>query len=259
MSPVAVFALVHAAAVDAWYWHLLSAELRARGHDVVAADLPVDDDAAGLSEYTATVVEALGTRRDAVVVGHSFGGFTAPLVAERVSAALLVMLQAQIPAPGEAPGDWWGNTGHAQARQRQDALDGRDPAAPVDPLDLMLHDTPAGLAQELLRHQREQSATPFEAPWPLASWPAVPTRVLLSRGDRFLPLEFMRRVTRDRLRLEPDVMPGDHCPMLGHPAELADRLVAYHRSLGATTPGARTSHRGPPPPRRSPDDDTHHP
>ena len=76
-------------------------------------------------------------------------------------------------------------------------------------------DTPAGLAQELLRHQREQSATPFEAPWPLASWPAVPTRVLLSRGDRFLPLEFMRRVTRDRLRLEPDVMPGDHCPMLG--------------------------------------------
>ena len=45
MSPVAVFALVHAAAVDAWYWHLLSAELRARGHDVVAADLPVDDDA----------------------------------------------------------------------------------------------------------------------------------------------------------------------------------------------------------------------
>lgn len=51
---MAVFALVHAAAVDAWYWHLLSAELRARGHDVVAADLPVDDAAAGLPEYAAT-------------------------------------------------------------------------------------------------------------------------------------------------------------------------------------------------------------
>ena len=45
---------------------------------------------------------------------------------------------------------------------------------------------------------------------------------------------------RDRLHLEPDVMPGDHCPMLGHPTELADRLVAYHRSLGTTAPGAGT-------------------
>lgn len=176
---MAVFALIHAAAVDSWYWHPLTAELQDRGQDVVAVDLPVDDDAAGLSEYAATVVEAVGTRRDVVVVGHSFGGFTAPLVAQLVSAGLLVMLQAQIPAPGEAP-------------------------------------------------------------WPLTAWPAVRTRVLLSRGDRFLPLEFMRRVTRDRLHLEPDVMPGDHCPMLGHPTEVADRLVAYHRSLGTTAPGART-------------------
>ena len=233
--------LIHAAAVDAWYWQPVTAELAGRGHDVVAVDLPVDDDAAGLSDYAATVVRAVGTRRDVVVVGHSFGGFTAPLVADQLSAELLVMLQAQIPAPGEAPGDWWTNTGHAQARRQQDALDGRDPTAEVDPLELMLHDTPRELARELLHHQREQSATPFDTPWPLPAWPAVPTRVLLSHGDRFLPLEFMRRVTRDRLHLEPDVMPGDHCPMLGHPTELATRLMAYHQSLGSSTPGARSS------------------
>ncbi|MGG7655304.1 alpha/beta hydrolase, partial [Kocuria rosea] len=62
-----------------------------------------------------------------------------------------------------------------------------------------------------------------------------------SHGDRFLPLAFMRGVTRDRLHLEPDVMPGDHCPMLGHPTELATRLMAYHQSLGSSTPGARSS------------------
>ncbi|GEO96869.1 alpha/beta fold hydrolase [Kocuria turfanensis] len=233
------FTLVHAAAVDSWYWRPVAAELRGRGHDVVAVDLPVDDDDAGLSDYAATVVAAVGGRQDVVVVGHSFGGFTAPLVAERITADLLVLLQAQIPAPGEVPGDWWEHTGHAAARQRQDVLDGRDPTAPVDPLELMLHDTPAELARELLDHQREQSATPFGTPWPLPAWPAVPTRVLLSRDDRFLPLEFMRRVSRDRLRLEPDVMPGDHCPMLGHPAELADRLVSYRRALGPAAPDAR--------------------
>jgi hypothetical protein len=39
-----------------WYWHLLEAELRERGHDV-AADLPSEDDSAGLAEYGDAVVE----------------------------------------------------------------------------------------------------------------------------------------------------------------------------------------------------------
>ena len=39
------YVLIHGAADTAWYWHLLEAELRSRGHDVVAPDLPCDDDA----------------------------------------------------------------------------------------------------------------------------------------------------------------------------------------------------------------------
>lgn len=102
---MATFALIHAAAVDSWYWNLLETELERRGHDSVAMDLPVEDDAAGLTEYAITVVTAVGDRPDVVVVGHSFGGFTAPLVAERITARLLVMLNTQIPQPGEAPGE----------------------------------------------------------------------------------------------------------------------------------------------------------
>ena len=63
-----------------WYWHLVEAELRARGHDTVAVDLPCDDDSAGLSGYTDAVVTAIGDRTDLVVVGQSLGGFTAPRV-----------------------------------------------------------------------------------------------------------------------------------------------------------------------------------
>ena len=36
---------------DGWYRHLVALRLRARGHDVVAPDLPCDDDTAGLVEY----------------------------------------------------------------------------------------------------------------------------------------------------------------------------------------------------------------
>jgi len=38
------FVLIHGAGDVGWYWHLVEAELRARGHDVVAHDLPGDDD-----------------------------------------------------------------------------------------------------------------------------------------------------------------------------------------------------------------------
>lgn len=48
--------------------------MRARGHDVAAVDLPCDDRLATLHDYAAVVPAA------DVVVGHSLGGLTIPLV-----------------------------------------------------------------------------------------------------------------------------------------------------------------------------------
>jgi hypothetical protein len=45
----------------------------------VAPDLPAGDESLGLNEYADTVVEAIGDPKDLVVVGQSFGAFTAPL------------------------------------------------------------------------------------------------------------------------------------------------------------------------------------
>jgi pimeloyl-ACP methyl ester carboxylesterase len=64
------FVLIHGAGNSAWYWHLVEPELRKRGHDVVAMDLPCDDDSAGLAEYADTVVNALGQRRDRLRFGR---------------------------------------------------------------------------------------------------------------------------------------------------------------------------------------------
>src|SRR4051812_2667066 len=79
-----LFALIHGAGGAAAQWERVAAGLRERGHDAVAMDLPCEDDDAGLTEYADTVVEALGDRRDVVLVAHSLGGFTAPLVCDRV-------------------------------------------------------------------------------------------------------------------------------------------------------------------------------
>jgi len=221
---MATYVLIHGAADSAWYWHLLEAELRNRGHDVVAPDLPCDDDSAGLSEYADTVVDAIGDHTDLIVVGQSFGGFTAALVCERIPVDLLVLVAGMVPVPGEPPGDWWANTGYEQARREQDERDGR---VPDDMIALFLHDVPPDLAAEALRRGRDQSATPMEKPWPLRAWPNVPTRFLLCRDDRFFPAEFMRRVVRERLGITPDEMDGSHCVALSRPKELADHLETY--------------------------------
>lgn len=228
---MATYVLIPGAGGDAWYWHRVAPELRTRGHDVVAVDLPSDDDSAGLAEYVDVVVDAIGDRANLIVVGQSMGGLTAALVCERVPVDLLVMLNAMIPSPGETPGEWWTNTGHAHARREQDERDGRDPDAEFDPVTVFLHDLPPDvLAEAMSNGGRDQSGTPFERPWPLDAWPDVPTKALLSRDDRFFPAEFMRRVVRERLGIVPDEMDGGHLVALSRPKELADRLETYREA-----------------------------
>jgi pimeloyl-ACP methyl ester carboxylesterase len=111
---MASYALIHGGGDVGWYWHLVESELRERGHEVVAPDLPCEDESAGWSEYANAVIEAIGDRENVVVVAQSLGGFTAPIVAERRPVDLLVLVAAMVPLPGETFDDWakaeWGET-----------------------------------------------------------------------------------------------------------------------------------------------------
>jgi pimeloyl-ACP methyl ester carboxylesterase len=214
------FVPVHAAGDGAWSWHLVANALRARGHEMIAVDLPADDASADLWTYAETLLAAVGKREDVVVVAHSFGGFTAPLVCARTPARALILVSAMIPRPGERPADWWRNTGFANAR--------RVVADDADDIEVYYHDVPPELAAEALRRSRNHpSERANEQPWPLDAWPDVPTRVLICGDDRLFPAAWMRAVVRDRLGIDADdEIASGHCPMLSVPAELADRLVA---------------------------------
>ncbi|PSK84185.1 alpha/beta hydrolase family protein [Murinocardiopsis flavida] len=221
---MATYVLIPGAGCGPWHWHLLVPQLRARGHDVVTVELPCNDDAAGLGDYTDAVVDAIGDRTDLVVVAHSLAGFTGPLVCERLPADLLVLLTAMVPASGEPPGEWWDATGFEAARRVQAERDG---AAPEGDREVYFHDLPADLAAEAETRWRGQSGTPMALPWPLPAWPRVATRFLLCRDDRFFPEDFMRRLARDRLGIAADAMAGGHFPMLSRPKDLAERLEEY--------------------------------
>jgi pimeloyl-ACP methyl ester carboxylesterase len=225
---MSTFVLVPGAGGQAWYWHRLVPELRARGHEAIAVDLPAADDGAGLAEYADAVVAAIGDRRGGLVlVGQSLGGFTVPLVAERVPVERIVLLNAMVPKPGESAGEWWDATGQAAARAAYAEREGRT-AEGFDPILDFLHDVPPEVVAEAMEaDEPQQSGTPFEKPWPLAAWPDVPTRFLQGREDRFFPLEFQRRVVAERLPgVEVEELPGGHCLALSRPGELAEALMS---------------------------------
>ena len=221
---MATYVLIHGGGDSAFYWHLLARELRARGHDTVAPDLPCDDESAGLRQYADTVIEAIGERGDLIVVAQSLGGLTAPLVCARLPVRLLVLVAGMVPRPGEKGDDWAANTGFSEAA-RTSAVDLGDPIA------TFYADVPRELADAALRHSRDQADRPGQEPWPLDAWPDVPTRYLLCTEDRFFPAAWMREVVRERLGITPDEIESGHCPALSRPAELADRLEAYRADL----------------------------
>jgi pimeloyl-ACP methyl ester carboxylesterase len=208
---VATFALIHGGGSSAWDWHLVAPALRERGHDPVAVDLPSENESAGWSEYAETIVRAVGSRGDLVVVAHSLGAFTAPLVCARLPVQLLVLVAGMIPSPGEFFDDWWRNSGYEDS--------GED--------DVFYHDVPPPLAAEAQRREREERSRALREPWPLEAWPETPTRYLLCRGDRMFPAAFARRHARERLGIEADEIDGGHYISLSRPRELAERLHAY--------------------------------
>jgi pimeloyl-ACP methyl ester carboxylesterase len=222
---VSRFVLIPGAGGAAWYWHRVVPELRARGHEAVAVDLPGADESAGLPEYADVVVAAIASQRDVVVVAQSMGGFSAPMACSRVPVRLLVLVNAMIPLPGETPGDWWGDTGWEPARVAA-AQAGGYPAE-FELATYFLHDVPAEVATAGEEHQYAEADIAFGQPCVIERWPDVPTRVIAGRDDRFFPLEFQRQVARERLGAEVNEIPGGHLAALSRPAELTDRLTRY--------------------------------
>jgi pimeloyl-ACP methyl ester carboxylesterase len=217
--------LIPGADGQAWYWHRVVPELRAAGHDPVTMDLPTDPES-GLADYTRAVVDAIpSSAADIVVVAQSIGGFVGPLVTDRVPVRELVLVNAMVPAPGESAGAWWDATGQPAARAADATAHGRPTDFDVERD--FFHDVTAEITAEALAGPvSSPSERFFTDPWPRESWPDVPTRFLQGRDDRFFPLEFQRRVVRERLGLELVELPGGHLNALSEPEALAAAVMS---------------------------------
>ena len=218
---MATFAFVHGAWHGGWAWDLVRAELESRGHRVVAPDLPCEDVDAGVEEYAAVVRAALDGADDAIVVGHSLGGLTIPLVPARRH----VFLCAYVPEPGRAllerGADAWG-PGFADSAVRDEPERSYWPDLAAAARDLQYPPEAAGLTAKL----RRQARKPASEPSPLAALPDAERTFVVCTSDYALPPEFQRRTAREELGVEPVELETGHSPMLTLPGELAALLDA---------------------------------
>lgn len=230
--------LVHGAWHDGRCWDPLVRELSGRGHRAVAVDLPSDRPGLGCLDYAAVVEAAVGgVAEPCVLVGHSLGGLTVPVAAQRLGpdrVVALVLVAALVPEPGRSfddqvradPGVMADGFGRGQRRHEN-----RTTSWPVDAATAGLY---RGVAEESSPQVVDAAvATLRPQAWaigrevtPLTHWPAVPTTVVVCAGDLV--------VAPDRLRTRALALPGaavvdldgGHFPMLTRPDELADVIAA---------------------------------
>lgn len=226
------YVLIPGAGGSGWYWHRVVDELSRRAHRGIALDLPADDPAADFAAYTDACLRQIGeagvpgrASHDIVVVGQSLGGFTAPVLAERLGSRRLILVNAMIPVRGETPGHWFATTGAGQARAELAHMQGRSSGDDLDPMVDFFHDVPEDVVEEALSMgEPVQSDGILACSSEFDAWPAD-VFVISGSDDRFFPVEFQRGLAADRLGLDVTVIPGGHLVALARPDTLTDALL----------------------------------
>jgi pimeloyl-ACP methyl ester carboxylesterase len=167
---MATYVIVHGAWGGGWSWNRrIAAPLRSAGHEVFTPTLTGLGERTHLAAPTVDldvhiqdVVSVLEYEdvRDAILVGHSYGGMVITGVAARASDRLrhLVYLDAFVPETGQSLLDLIGPEGATRVRAQAEAAgDGwRIPPGPLAP------DTPADLIDWITPRRGEQPLRTFE-------------------------------------------------------------------------------------------------
>jgi pimeloyl-ACP methyl ester carboxylesterase len=230
---MATFVLVHGAMHSGSHWDLLIKELSERGHRSIAPDLPIEDHDAGCAEYAEVVLASMtGLNDEVVLVGHSLGCLTVPLVASRQPMRRVIYLAGPLPVPGKSfaqlsvetpdmimPSVPSSATDYAEggelAEQSAEAL-----------TNTFYHDCPRELIPWLLQGLRPQATKPIMEITPLEALPEVESSYVVCSNDHAINPDVCRAIARDTLGLEPIEIDSSHSPFASKPAALADIFEA---------------------------------
>jgi len=224
---VTTFVFVHGHWHGGWAFDPVRQVLDARGHRTLAPDLPSDRPEAGAAANAAAVLAAMAESDDeAVLVGHSAGGLTIPIVATRRRVAQLIFVTALLPRPGQSANDQFEREpeialpGFRWTERGDGLLDMPDQVA----LEYFFHDCPPAAARAAVARLRPQTERTLTEVTPLTVWPDTPRAAIVCAHDRILGPDWQARAARERLGVEPVILECGHSPALACPDDLADAL-----------------------------------
>ncbi len=242
---MAGFVLIHGAFCGGWYFDPVTDILLARGHTVLAPDLPgMGGDEAALRAVTldSWAQFALGLCQDMrrrigdqplILAGHSRGGIVIGAAAEANPAAMdaLVYIAALMPPDGHTsyslsaempPGPEMPAIGGPVANGAGIMVD----PAKAGPWFAQL--APPALAQSALERLQTEPITPLSTPMRLSPerWGSVPRTYVECLQDRTVTLAMQRKMQELSPGTRRVTLDADHSPMFCMPEALADALEA---------------------------------
>jgi pimeloyl-ACP methyl ester carboxylesterase len=234
-SCMTTFALVHGAWHGSWCWERLSPLLESAGHEVVVMDLACEDADADFGTYADIVCSAIEQcGEDVVLVGHSMGGHTVPLVATRRPIRHLVFLCGLVPEAGKSWADQFRDNPDIMGPDWNKALSDFDDqcrTAWVEPQlmrTLLYADCDEAVAAQAAARLRPQVYL-GEVPFALAEFPSVSCTSVICHDDQMVNPEWSKRIARD---IDASIveLPGSHSPFLSRPSVVAEVLLGIEAS-----------------------------
>lgn len=201
--------------------------LEASGHRVINVDLPSERPDATLEDYANAVIQAMaGISGHRILVAHSAGGATIPLVAARAPVDRMVFAAAVVPQPGQSIFDAVGPA--TQEAIMAVSIDDGDGTRSFD-FDLLSSFVPPEQRDAYLAFlhatQRKQGMAALHQPWPGTGIPDLPCTYILCTEDQIIPPE-RQRAFAAALGVIPTEIVSEHSVFAMQPQRLADILLS---------------------------------
>ena len=219
------FCLLHSSGQGPAGWKLVVDELQRRGHTTLTPAFDVTKTDEGAVFHAQTIVHALRASgqdpADVVCVAHSAAGTYLPIIAQEWRPRHMIFLAALIPQPGRSIIEQY----QADPGMFNPAWIGKNPMDEHVAIEFVFHDCPTDrIAWALSTRVLFYAKTAMEEQCPLANWPDVAASYIACRDDRTIAPAWQVRAARERLHVEPIVLPGGHCPNVSRPEALATLL-----------------------------------
>ena len=201
--------------------------LEAAGHRVINVDLPSERPDAMLDDYASAVLAAMaGTSGRRILVAHSAGGATVPLVAARTEVDHMVFAAAILPQPGQSIAEAIGQA--TLEAILAVSVDNGDGTRSFD-FDLLASLVPAEQREAYLAFlgatQRKQGFAAMNQPWPGPGIPDVPRTYVLCTNDQLIDPDRQRAFAKS-LGVIPVEIDSEHSVFAMQPEALSRILLS---------------------------------